>query len=241
MVRFDVNNIDMHWKNPFYSIFLWNYYNYFDIYFMSLTYLIIWIEHSGVILSPPPPLSTPTILYHLSSIFPLVSCILILYHVSFILHLVSCILYHVSSILHLVSCIPYSWFTVLRTKWIPGCPGKDIPEIWIQLFGFPVTFFTPVQGLIGRGCWNLEKNNDTKKGLILVFVFFWTRHILYFKPTLKPQLGTFEWWFSGLMLDPLFFLISSLNNACSLLIINFPIKKPIEVQDIPFLSFHLMS
>ena len=168
----------MHWKNPFYSIFLWNYYNYFDIYFMSLTYLIIWIEHSGVILSPPPPLSTPTILYHLSSIFPLVSCILypypvscilyfascILYPVSCILFFVSFILYPVSSILNLVSCIlypvsplPYSWFTVLRTKWIPGCPGKDIPEIWIQLFGFPVTFFTPVQGLIGRGCWNLEK------------------------------------------------------------------------------------
>ena len=28
-----------------------------------------------------------------------------------------------------------------------------------------------------------------------------------------PELGTLEWWISGLMLDPL--LISRLNNACS--------------------------
>ena len=31
----------------------------------------------------------------------------------------------------------------------------------------------------------------------------------------SSELGTFEWWISGLMLDPLFFLISRLNNACS--------------------------
>ena len=29
---------------------------------------------------------------------------------------------------------------------------------------------------------------------------------------LRSELGTFEWWISGLMLDPLFFLISRLNN-----------------------------
>jgi len=29
------------------------------------------------------------------------------------------------------------------------------------------------------------------------------------------KLGTFKWWTSGLMLYPLFFLISRLNNACS--------------------------
>ena len=34
------------------------------------------------------------------------------------------------------------------------------------------------------------------------------------------ELGTFEWWISGLMLDPLFFLISRLNDACSLLVID---------------------
>ena len=151
-------------------------------------------EHSGVILSLPHPSLLPPfcIMYPHFSILYLVSCIL--YPVSYILYPVSCILYHVSSILHLVSCIlypvscilyfascilhpvshlPYSWFTVLRTKWFPGCPGKDIPEIWIQLFGFPVTFFTPVQGLIGRGCWNLENTMIQKKtGIILVFVFF---------------------------------------------------------------------
>ena len=35
-----------------------------------------------------------------------------------------------------------------------------------------------------------------------------------------PELGTLEWWISGLMIDPLFFLISRLNNACSSHIIN---------------------
>ena len=34
------------------------------------------------------------------------------------------------------------------------------------------------------------------------------------------ELETFEWWISGLMPDPLFFLISGLNNACSSLVIN---------------------
>jgi len=41
----------------------------------------------------------------------------------------------------------------------------------------------------------------------------------------KAELGTFEWYISGLMLDPLFFLISRLNNACSPLVINLPIPK----------------
>ena len=30
-----------------------------------------------------------------------------------------------------------------------------------------------------------------------------------------PELETFEWWISALMIDPLFFLISRLNNTCS--------------------------
>ena len=40
----------------------------------------------------------------------------------------------------------------------------------------------------------------------------------------KPELGTFEWWISGLMLDPLFFLISILNNACSPFVIHLQIN-----------------
>jgi len=36
---------------------------------------------------------------------------------------------------------------------------------------------------------------------------------------LTSELGTFEWWISGLRLDPLFFLISRLNNACSILLL----------------------
>ena len=38
------------------------------------------------------------------------------------------------------------------------------------------------------------------------------------------DLGTFEWWILGLMLDPLFFLISRLNNAWSPLVINLQIN-----------------
>ena len=38
------------------------------------------------------------------------------------------------------------------------------------------------------------------------------------------ELGTFEWWTSGLMLDPLLFLISRFNSACSPLVINLQIK-----------------
>ena len=38
------------------------------------------------------------------------------------------------------------------------------------------------------------------------------------------ELGTLEWWISGLMLDPLFFLISRLNIACSPLVINLHIN-----------------
>ena len=37
------------------------------------------------------------------------------------------------------------------------------------------------------------------------------------------ELGPFKWWISGLMLDPHFFLISRLNNACSPLVINLQI------------------
>ena len=38
------------------------------------------------------------------------------------------------------------------------------------------------------------------------------------------ELGTFKLWISGLMLDPLFSLISRLNNACSPLVINLQIN-----------------
>ena len=50
------------------------------------------------------------------------------------------------------------------------------------------------------------------------------------------ELGTLEWWImiSGLMLDPLFFLISRLNNACYPLVINLQIYELIEIKDIQF-------
>ena len=55
----------------------------------------------------------------------------------------------------------------------------------------------------------------------------------------RPELGTFEWWILGLMLDPLFFLISRLNNACFPFIINLKINKPTGIKDIIILSFQL--
>ena len=50
---------------------------------------------------------------------------------------------------------------------------------------------------------------------------------------------TLEWWISGLMLNPLFFLISRLNIACSPLIFDLQINYPIRIKDIPFKSFQL--
>ena len=40
----------------------------------------------------------------------------------------------------------------------------------------------------------------------------------------RAQLRDFGWWISELRLDPLFLLISRLNNACSPLIINLQIN-----------------
>ena len=53
---------------------------------------------------------------------------------------------------------------------------------------------------------------------------------------LKPlsELKTLECWISRLMLDPPFFLISRLNNACSPLVINLQIHYPIGIKDIQF-------
>ena len=43
------------------------------------------------------------------------------------------------------------------------------------------------------------------------------------------------------MLDPLFFLISQLNNAYSPFIFNLKINKPMGIKDITILSFQLWS
>ena len=50
----------------------------------------------------------------------------------------------------------------------------------------------------------------------------------------SAELKTLEWWISGLMLNPLFFLISRLNIACSPLIFNLQINYPIRIKNIPF-------
>ena len=51
------------------------------------------------------------------------------------------------------------------------------------------------------------------------------------------ELKTLEWWISGLMLNPLFFLISRLNIACSPHELNLQIKYTIGIKDIPFKVF----
>ena len=51
---------------------------------------------------------------------------------------------------------------------------------------------------------------------------------------ISTELKTLEWWISGLMLNPLFFLILRLNIACSPLIFNLQINYPIRIKDIPF-------
>ena len=64
-----------------------------------------------------------------------------------------------------------------------------------------------------QNCWSDEVDEETHK---------------------IPELGTFGWWITGLMLDPLFFLISRLNNAGSPLYIDLQINLPIRIKDIPF-------
>ena len=49
-----------------------------------------------------------------------------------------------------------------------------------------------------------------------------------------PELKTLEWWISGLMLNPLFFLISRLNMAYFPLEFNLQISQQIGIKDIPF-------
>ena len=56
-----------------------------------------------------------------------------------------------------------------------------------------------------------------------------------FNLEIKKKSGlTFEWWISGLMLHPHFFLISRIDNACSPLVINLQTNLPIRIKDIPF-------
>ena len=50
----------------------------------------------------------------------------------------------------------------------------------------------------------------------------------------RTELGTLEWWISGLMHDPLFFLISRLNIACFPHEFNLQISQQIGIKDIPF-------
>jgi len=55
--------------------------------------------------------------------------------------------------------------------------------------------------------------------ILRVYSFYYRQMVQGLK-VIPTELGTFEWWISGLMLDPLFFLLSRLNNACYSLVIN---------------------
>ena len=54
-------------------------------------------------------------------------------------------------------------------------------------------------------------------------------------------LQSWELLISGYPLDPLFFFISRLNNACSPLVLNLQINSMIGLKDIPFKSFQLCT
>jgi len=48
-----------------------------------------------------------------------------------------------------------------------------------------------------------------------MFKNYWISDLCILVPAFTlSELGTLEWWISGLMLDPFFFLISRLNIAC---------------------------
>ena len=57
-------------------------------------------------------------------------------------------------------------------------------------------------------------------------------HVLVYEN--RAELKTLEWWLSGLMLNPLFFLISRLNIACCPHEFNLQISQQIGIKDIPF-------
>ena len=57
---------------------------------------------------------------------------------------------------------------------------------------------------------------------------------------IRAELKTFEWWISGLRVNPLFFLISRLSIACSPLIFNLQINYPIRIR-YPILKFSALK
>ena len=78
----------------------------------------------------------------------------------------------------------------------------------------------------------------TKTGSGAEVFLTWARGGGSFERPLRPhystELGTLEWWISELKLNPLFFLISRLDNPCSPLVINLQINAPIGIKDISF-------
>jgi len=62
--------------------------------------------------------------------------------------------------------------------------------------------------------YNMKGVQKYKQSLIIWMVAEYLDWIEMFSE-LSPELKTLEWWISGLRLKPLFFLISSLNIACS--------------------------
>ena len=62
----------------------------------------------------------------------------------------------------------------------------------------------------------------------------WSCTVPEYMYTIESEIKTLKWWILRLMLDLLFFfIISRLNNACSL-IFNLLIYEPNGIKDIPF-------
>ena len=111
-----------------------------------------------------------------------------------------------------------------RSKKVPLKALSD--QAWIR---YPCFFITAFSFAVSQQKWHISWISWK----IIRFQHFLliNRHYL---PHFWSELGTFEWWISGLRLNPLFFLISRLNFACSPLIFNLQINYPIRIKDIPF-------
>ena len=61
----------------------------------------------------------------------------------------------------------------------------------------------------------LQRDNTILRNTTWIYALYMVIH---------TELGTLEWWISGLMFDLIFFLISRLNNACSPVVFNLQIN-----------------
>ena len=86
-------------------------------------------------------------------------------------------------------------------------------QVWIGLIsGFDLVWYQVLIWFNIRFCFDLVWYQ------VWYLVWIGLIRLIWFE-LVWSELGTFEWWISGLRLDPLFFLISRLNNAVLLLLL----------------------